>query len=96
MMNRSIALACCALLALTACNRQAVEQTDAGSAALDCPPANESGVIEIAPGLTATITNNGHGRAAVAGDFAEVHTTLWLFDENAAGGRGTEIWASEE
>ena len=31
---------------------------------------------------------------AVSGDHADVHTTLWLYDENAEGGRGTEIWTS--
>lgn len=59
-----------------------------------CPDANEAGIIDIAPGLTGKITSTGYGRAAMAGDYADVHTTLWLFDENAPGGRGTEIWAS--
>lgn len=59
-----------------------------------CPGADESGVIQIAPGLTGKITNKGYGRAAVAGDHADVHTTLWLHDDNAPGGRGTEIWSS--
>jgi FKBP-type peptidyl-prolyl cis-trans isomerase len=59
-----------------------------------CPEADASGIIRVAPGLTAKITNTGYGRAAVAGDYADVHTTLWLHDENASGGRGTEIWTS--
>ncbi len=59
-----------------------------------CPDANEAGIIDIAPGLTGKITSTGYGRAAMAGDYADVHTTLWLFDENAPGGRGTEIWTS--
>lgn len=59
-----------------------------------CPEADEDGNVEITPGLTAKITNRGHGRAAVAGDHADVHTTLWLYDEKATGGRGTEIWTS--
>ena len=59
-----------------------------------CAEADESGVIQIAQGLTGTITSKGYGRAAVAGDYADVHTTLWLHDENAPGGRGTEIWTS--
>lgn len=59
-----------------------------------CPPADANGNVEIAPGLTARITNKGYGRAAVSGDFADVHTTLWLYDDSAAAGRGTEIWSS--
>lgn len=60
----------------------------------DCPQADESGVVEIQDGLTAKITKAGYGRAAQSQDFADVHTTLWLYDEAAEGGRGTEIWAS--
>jgi len=59
-----------------------------------CAEADESGVIKIAQGLTGKITNKGYGRAAVAGDYADVHTTLWLHDEKAPRGRGTEIWTS--
>ena len=59
-----------------------------------CAEADDSGVIQIAQGLTGKITNKGYGRAAVAGDYADVHTTLWLHDENAPGGRGIEIWTS--
>lgn len=65
---------------------------DAGRVA--CPQADGSGNVDIAPGLTARITNKGYGRKAVSGDHADVHTTLWLYDENAEGGRGTEIWSS--
>lgn len=64
------------------------------SESVACAEADESGVIQIAQGLTGKITNKGYGRAAVAGDYADVHTTLWLHDENAPGGRGTEIWTS--
>jgi len=65
-----------------------------GAASVACPEADENGNVEIAPGLNAKITNRGYGRAAVSGDFADVHTTLWLYDDNAAAGRGTEIWSS--
>lgn len=60
----------------------------------DCPEAGEDGEITIVPGLTATIITKGYGRAAVNGDYADVHTTLWLYDGEADGGRGTEIWSS--
>ena len=59
-----------------------------------CPQAGADGVIEIEPGLIATIVKTGYGRAAQSRDYADVHTTLWLYDENAEGGRGTEIWSS--
>lgn len=59
-----------------------------------CPQADADGVIEIQPGLVATILQSGYGRAAQTGDYADVHTTLWLYDETAEGGRGTEIWSS--
>ena len=66
----------------------------AGAARAACPKADENGKVDVAPGLTATITNKGYGRRAVSGDHADVHATLWLYDENAEGGRGTEIWTS--
>lgn len=59
-----------------------------------CPVADEAGNFTIVPGLTATIISTGYGRAAVNGDYADVHTTLWLYDEAAEGGRGTEVWSS--
>jgi len=60
----------------------------------NCPQPYENGVIEIQEGLTATITKPGYGRAAQSKDYADVHTTLWLYDASAEGGRGTEIWSS--
>ena len=70
--------------------------TEAGEPpiATNCPSANADGVIEITDGLTARIKSRGYGRAAVPGDFADVHTTLWLYDATAEGGRGNEIWTS--
>lgn len=91
---RYLALACWAALLFAGCGRDADVGADASSAVVNCPAANEDGVVDIAPGLTARIINKGYGRAAVAGDYADVHTTLWLYDENAANGRGTEIWTS--
>lgn len=90
---RAITIIGSALL-LAACGQDTPQPTQDSTAAGNCPAANEAGIIEIAAGLTARITSNGYGRAALAGDFADVHTTLWLYDEAAAGGRGTEIWTS--
>lgn len=59
-----------------------------------CPEADTDGNVLITPGLSARIMHKGYGRRAVSGDHADVHTTLWLYDENADNGRGTEIWSS--
>lgn len=60
----------------------------------NCPQPDENGLVEIQAGLVATIVKHGYGRTAQSRDYADVHTTLWLYDENAEGGRGTEIWSS--
>ena len=71
------------------------EKTDATAAvASDCAVVDEAGNMTIVPGLTATVITKGYGRAAVNGDYADVHTTLWLYDDEADGGRGIEIWSS--
>ncbi len=59
-----------------------------------CPTADKNGNVQIQEGLTATILKKGYGREAVSKDYADVHTTLWLYDENADGGKGEEIWSS--
>ncbi len=86
----TLSVAFLATVILIGCGQ--AKQEASGSVA--CAEADESGVIQIAQGLTGKITNKGYGGAAVAGDYADVHTTLWLHDENAPGGRGTEIWTS--
>ena len=82
-----------AIMFIAACGQKPTE-TGQSSIATNCPSANAEGVIEITDGLTARIISRGFGRAAVPGDFADVHTTLWLYDATAEGGRGTEIWTS--
>lgn len=104
-----LALALSAALIVTACEKPeqtaeheqaamneepAMQEESPAAAATNCPEPDENGVIEIQEGLTAKITKAGYGRAAVSKDYADVHTTLWLYDEAADGGRGTEIWAS--
>lgn len=90
-------LACFAALIAAGCDRSTQQTTTEETQTEDvtgCPVADANGAVDIAPGLTARITSRGYGRTAVARDFADVHTTLWLYDENAEGGRGTEIWSS--
>jgi FKBP-type peptidyl-prolyl cis-trans isomerase FkpA len=55
---------------------------------------NETDTIEVAPGLTAKILQRGHGRAAEAGDYVEVHYTGWLYDPEAEGNRGDKFDSS--
>ena len=85
-------------LLLAACGESQKATGESGAASsvqrAACPQADENGEVSITEGLTARITSKGYGRRAVSGDHADVHTTLWLYDENAPGGRGTEIWAS--
>lgn len=91
--------ACAATLFVSACGRDDAEPAASAEGAvtaeaITCPQADENGVIEVVDGLVATITKPGYGRAAVSKDYADVHTTLWLYDEAAEGGRGMEIWSS--
>ena len=90
-----ILIAACSQTEQAEVNEESAVQEDAPAVvATNCPKADESGSIEIQKGLTATITKKGYGRAAKGKDYADVHTTLWLYDEAAEGGRGQEIWAS--
>jgi FKBP-type peptidyl-prolyl cis-trans isomerase len=68
--------------------------TETASVSQQCPTADADGIIEIHPGLIAKIVKPGYGRAAMSKDYADVHTTLWLYDESAENGRGMEIWSS--
>jgi FKBP-type peptidyl-prolyl cis-trans isomerase len=85
---------------LTACGSEepatdSAPTPDAGAAVeTACPQPDENGVVNIQDGLIATIVKPGYGRAAQGKDYADVHTTLWLYDETADGGRGQEIWSS--
>jgi FKBP-type peptidyl-prolyl cis-trans isomerase FkpA len=56
--------------------------------------ANTTESFEVAPGLNARIMKNGYGRAAVAGDYVEVHYTGWLYDESGTDNRGNKFDSS--
>jgi FKBP-type peptidyl-prolyl cis-trans isomerase len=97
MMKRKLYLALGAAVLVAACGQKeesAVEDSSATAVDAACPQADDSGVVEIQDGLTATVVRPGYGRAAQSRDYADVHTTLWLYDETADGGRGQEIWSS--
>lgn len=91
MMRNVVAVA--ALAVLAACGGSEKAAPDA-AVATGCPTADENGVVQIQEGLTAKILEKGYGRVAVSKDYADVHTTLWLYDENADDGKGEEIWTS--
>jgi FKBP-type peptidyl-prolyl cis-trans isomerase FkpA len=90
-----------AAFGLTACGQSAEESSSksevedaAAPVATNCPTADEAGIIEIAPGLTARIVEKGYGRRAVTGDYADTNVWLWLYDEAAADHHGAFIWES--
>ena len=100
-MNKLYTLILIAVFSLAACGQtantdSADTQTEAAAMTetLNCPEADASGNIEIAPGLSARITKNGWGRAAVKGDYADTNVWLWLYDENAEDRHGKSIWES--
>lgn len=97
-MNTGKALMVLAAIAmLTACNKapdQPEPSTSAAVVFVDCPAPNDSGYIDIAPGLTARILEKGYGRAAAVGDYADTNVWLWQLDETAADRRGEFIWES--
>ena len=72
----------------------AINENDADVVKVDCPVANDSGVIEIAEGLTARVVKSGYGRAAVIGDYADTNVWLWLYDDAAEDKHGQFIWES--
>lgn len=70
------------------------EEDVTGTEAETAAPVPTSVDGEIMPGLTARTLEQGHGRPAEPGDFATVHYTGWLYDENSPDGRGTKFDSS--
>jgi FKBP-type peptidyl-prolyl cis-trans isomerase len=81
---------------LVGCGHEAQQPADEQEVVAEaaCPQPDSDGLVEIQPGLVAQVLKPGYGRAAASKDYADVHTTLWLYDEAAEGGRGLEIWSS--
>lgn len=97
MKNRRTLLALGATMLVAGCGQSetpAVEEQAVEETVVACPQADADGVVDIQDGLVAKIVTPGYGRAAQSKDYADVHTTLWLYDEAAEGGRGLEIWSS--
>ena len=80
MSPRSRGLAAISLVMLVACGG-ADDKPDATMAKVDCPVADESGTIDIAPGLSARVIETGYGRAAVKGDYADTNVPCMLVGE---------------
>jgi FKBP-type peptidyl-prolyl cis-trans isomerase FkpA len=96
-MNKLIALvSIVAALTLAACTQPRSDSTAevAANEAANCPIADDSGSITVAPGLTARVVKSGYGRAAVNGDYADTNVWLWQFDETAEDRHGPFIWES--
>lgn len=84
-------------VSLAACSKQdAGDEQDASAGNVEAEAAVAAPIesFEIAPGLTARILKKGYGRAAEAGDVADVHYTGWLYDEEAADNRGSKFDSS--
>jgi FKBP-type peptidyl-prolyl cis-trans isomerase FkpA len=86
---------------ITACNNQDSNSSEASQPtdvireqAVTEDSTNAAESFEVAPGLSATIVQNGYGRVAEAGDYVEVHYTGWLHDETAADNRGNKFDSS--
>ncbi len=88
-------------MTMAACNQQGTDSATPPVAAelnapvkVDCPVADQSGNIEIAPGLSARIIKTGYGRAAAKGDYADTNVWLWQLDESADDRHGSFVWES--
>ncbi len=88
-----IAILSIGLLAAGCGGSDAPQGEDRASAPV-CAQADENGNVQIQDGLAAKILKKGYGRVAVSKDYAAVHTTLWLYNDNADDGKGQEIWSS--
>lgn len=101
MKKRTLLLTVFVATVLIACGEPAEEAVtvadvtgDTGSIAAACPVADAAGHVDIAPGLSATILIQGHGRSAALGDTADVNASLWLYEEAADDKKGNFIWES--
>ena len=94
-----------AFVSLAACSQSepeaeapAAAEADVAPAATDeCVagrPASSSETVEIEPGLSMRILNEGCGEAAAAGQVAVVHYTGWLHDPAAPENRGAKFDSS--
>jgi len=85
---------------LAACSKESAQENTVESAAnqpsvpAEEAPAANTQVVEIVPGLTMRITQEGSGAVAERGQDAKVHYTGWLHDASAESARGPKFDSS--
>lgn len=86
------------LIVLTACEQPASdtadEVTDPLPAVEDADQKATIQLVEIAPGLSMRILQEGEGETAANGQIAVVHYTGWLYDETEENNRGPKFDSS--
>jgi FKBP-type peptidyl-prolyl cis-trans isomerase len=85
---------------LAACSKESAQENTVESAAnqpstpVEEAPAANIPAVEIVPGLTMRITQEGSGAVAARGQNAKVHYTGWLYDTSAENARGPKFDSS--
>ena len=97
MILRQLVFALTVVLLFSACSdgEQGAGES-ATSPAAEVPVAAPTDVepVEIVPGLVSRKLRNGYGRKAMAGDYADVHYTGWLYDDTVEDRRGEKFDSS--
>ena len=85
-------------LAVAACSNSATDDNAAARRAAPAEPVASDAVaietIEIVPGLSMRMLQEGTGAAAEVGHIAVVHYTGWLYDQTAENNRGKKFDSS--
>ncbi len=100
MKERYLVSAISAVTLLAGCGQSGQESTAGGETpkpvvvSVECPPANDDGIIEMQEGLSAKVMSNGYGRVAEDGDLVGVHADLWVYDDTQPENKGAKVWSS--
>lgn len=100
MKTSKLTLLLAAAILIAACSKESTEEVPAeGAASTETPPATQViaenvQVIEITPGLTMRILQEGTGAVAEIGQTVSVHYTGWLHDATAENARGEKFDSS--
>ena len=100
MMNMRSITAAVVVLAISACGNDngTTSDQDSGSEPQQAAAIDVSSIesVEIVPGLSRRIIQEGSGAVAAAGQTAVVHYTGWLFDASAQNSRGNKFDSSRD
>ena len=100
MMNMRSITAVAVVLAISACgnDKETMSDQDSGSEPQQAVAIDVSSIesVEIVPGLSRRILQDGSGAVAAAGQTAVVHYTGWLFDASAQNSRGDKFDSSRD